>query len=192
MSKTYRKSISKEEINKLPLDFFKGEIIIVNNEQTLVNAINEIKKHSIWGFDTETKPSFKKGQKNKIATIQLANDTKAFIFQLKKVGLNKKIIEILSTPKIIKIGLDIKQDIHKIKEIRNDFEPQGFIDIQQYAKEKGIEDLSLRKMAAIVLGKRISKKQQLSNWEKTDLSLAQKRYAATDAWIVFLLYKKLK
>ncbi len=187
----YTDSITKEEIQKLPLGFFKGDIVIVNDKETLNKAIEEIKKHGKWGFDTETKPAFRKGQKNKMAIIQLANDTKAYIFQIKKTGITRELLEILTTPEILKIGVDIKQDLHKIREYIPGFEPQGFVDVQKIAKEKGIKDLSLRKLAAIVLGLRISKRQQLSNWEKSDLTPAQKRYAATDAWAAYLIYEKL-
>jgi ribonuclease D len=184
-------SISKEQIQKLPLGYFKGDIIIVNNEETLKKALEDIETTQIWGFDTETRPSFRKGQKNKMAIIQLANENKAYIFQIKKTGIPERLADILRNPDIKKIGVDIKQDLHKIREYIPGFKPDGFIDIQKIAKEKGIKDLSLRKLAAIILGIRISKRQQLSNWEKTELSPAQKRYAATDAWAAYLIYKKL-
>ncbi len=187
----YTNTITKEEIQKLPLGFFKGNIIIVNDHETLNKAIEEIKKYSKWGFDTETKPAFRKGQKNKMSIIQLANDSEAYIFQIKQTGITRELLDILTDPAILKIGVDIKQDLHKIREYIPGFEAQGFIDVQKIAKEKGIKDLSLRKLAAIVLGLRISKRQQLSNWERYDLTPAQKRYAATDAWAAYLIYKKL-
>ncbi len=185
-----KSSITKEELRDLPLDYFKGNIMLVNSEETLKKAVEEIKKEKVWGFDTETKPSFKKGQTNKMALIQLANNQKAFLFQIKKTGLHPLIASVLSDDNITKIGLDIKQDLQKVREFVPNIELKGFVDIQKVAKERGFKDLSLKKLAGIVLGVRISKRQQLSNWERKDLTPAQKRYAATDAWIAYLLYKK--
>jgi ribonuclease D len=191
MNNKFLESITKEEIRELPLDFFKGNITVVNNTKTLKTAISIIKKSKTWGFDTETKPSFKKGQKNNIALIQLANDTDAFIFQLVHIGFAKEILDILSDQSITKVGSDVKQDLKKIKESFADFTPQNFVDIQTIAKENGIKDVSLKKLAAIVLGIRISKRQQLSNWERQILTPAQIKYAATDAWVTYQIYKKL-
>jgi len=187
----YINSITKDEIRDLPLDFFKGNIHLITNKKDLHNAVAELKKHDIWGFDTETKPSFRKGQNNKMALIQFANDTDAYLFQISQSGFNKKLLKVLEDSEIIKIGLDIKQDLHKIREYYPQFTPGGFIDVQTLAKEASIKDISLKKLAAIVLGVRISKRQQLSNWERKDLTSAQQKYAATDAWIAYLLYKKL-
>ncbi len=191
MNNKFIETITKDEIRELPLDFFKGDVIIINNKETLKKAVKEIKKQKNWGFDTETKPSFRKGQKHKMALIQLANEDKAFIFQLVHTGLPKEVVEILSDETIIKVGLDIKQDLHKIREIAPKFKPDGFIDIQPIAKQHGIKDISLKKLAAIVLGVRISKRQQLSNWERSELTPAQIKYAATDAWVTYMIYKKL-
>lgn len=184
--------ISKTEIYKLPLKSFTGEIIIVDNTDKLINAITNLKNNNILGFDTETKPSFIKGKNNinKVALLQLSTEKKAYLFRLNKIGLPHELKIILSDKKITKIGLAIKDDIKKLQELNN-FEPQNFIDLKNYVKEFEITDAGLKKLTAIVLNFRISKSQQLSNWERDELTDAQAKYAATDSWVCYEIFRKL-
>ncbi|PLX07168.1 MAG: 3'-5' exonuclease [Marinilabiliales bacterium] len=186
------KNIEKEEIQKLPLYSYEKDFIIVDNEKTFQQILPELFLENIWGFDTETKPTFKKGlanQKN-VSLLQLSNSEKTYLFRLNKLGLPKEITILLSDPGYIKIGVSIRDDIKSLQKL-NKFEADGFIDLQNIVNEYGIEDYSLRKMAAIVLGIRISKAQQLSNWEADELTEKQIKYAATDSWISREIYLKL-
>ena len=73
-----------------------------------------------------------------------------------------------------------------------DFEPKGYLELQQSVAEMGIEAQSLQKVFAILFGRRISKSQRLSNWEADVLTDAQKLYAATDAWACVRIYEELE
>ena len=142
------------------------------------------------GFDTETKPSFKRGQVNPVALLQLATSERAFIFRITKIGVPNRLKNILSNEQITKVGVAIHDDIKALQKI-NPFTPQGFVELQEEVKDYGIQDFSLKKITGIVLGFRISKSQRLSNWESDDLTDAQLSYAATDAWVACEIFNSL-
>ncbi len=184
----FKESISKEELTDLPLKWFEGEIVVVDNMEKLKKAVDILSKASVIGFDTETKPSFKKGVINNVALLQLSVKNHAFLFRLNRIGLPGEICKILSNPKVIKTGVAINDDIKALNKIKT-FIPKGFIELQEHAKSLGINDFSLKKLAAITCGFRISKGQQLSNWEAEVLSEAQQMYAATDAWVALEIFE---
>jgi len=170
---------------------FNGKIIITSEENPhFDNAINFLKKQSIVGFDTETRPSFKKGVSNKTTLIQFATNDTAILIRLIQHQIPNALIPILENPNIFKVGVGCSQDIQQLQKLKK-FSAQGFIDIQTIAKSKGIEVLSLRKLSEKLLNKKISKRQQLSNWESKELTEAQIRYAATDAYAALLIYQQL-
>lgn len=189
-NKAFQAKISKEEINSLPLSKFEGEIHLIDNLESFYQIIDQLKSHEILGFDTETRPSFRKGRSNRVSLLQLSTDKEAYLFRLHKTGLPKPLIDILEDPEIIKAGVAINDDIKALKSI-SPFEPEQFIELQNYVKLFGIEDMSLKKMAAIVLQMRVSKSQRLTNWENEFLSEKQQIYAATDAWICHQVYQQL-
>lgn len=188
---SFQKSITKEEINELPLEAFEGEIVIIDSNEGLVEAVDYLKQFPVLGFDTETKPSFTKGNVNPVALLQLSSFEKSFLFRLNRIGLPFPLIDLLSDPEIIKVGAAIKDDIRGLQDIK-DFDGNSFLELQQYVSSFGIENYSLKKLAAIVLKIRISKRQQVSNWEAAELSLGQLRYAATDAWVSLEIYNALR
>ena len=187
----FKNTITKEELRDYQIKHFQGKIFIINNTRDVEEATDILKKQEIIGFDTETRPSFKKGRVNQVALLQLSTSEQAFLFRLKKISLPQSVIDILSNDSIIKVGAAIRDDIKALKKIKN-FEQSGFIDLQTYVKDFNIESFSLRKMSAIVLGFRISKSKQLSNWDAPNYSKGQQIYAATDAWVSLEIYKKLK
>jgi len=186
----YLKSISKEEIEKLPIQQFNGHIEVVDKPHQVDNMIKLIENEMVLGFDTETKPSFKKGRTNKVALLQLSTQNQAFLVRTSKIGLSKQITSVLENPAIAKVGLAIKDDIAGLQKLKK-FRPQQFIELQSYVKDFDIQDNGLRKIAAIVLQFRILKNQQTSNWENGHLTEAQQIYAATDAWVCRQIYQKL-
>ncbi len=186
----FNQHITNKEINDLPLYQFDGGIFIIDSFEKLDYYLPLIKEQKILGFDTETKPSFKKGIVNQVSLLQLTSSHEAFLIRINKIGLPEEIVEILNNKDVNKIGLAIKDDIKILREIQ-DFEPSSFIDLQDFVKYFNIESQSLRKIAAIVLNKRISKSQQVSNWEKEELAESQLLYAATDAWACLQIYKTL-
>lgn len=183
-------NIDNDEIVKLPRLSFAGEAFVISTEDELRDKIKLFSTSSILGFDTESKPSFKKGRNNGIALVQLSDEKTALIIRVKEVGLPNELVAILESEKIVKVGAAIRDDLKGLKSIRN-FNPKGFVDLQQIAVNYSIEGQSVRKLAAIVLGVRVSKSQQLSNWEAESLSFAQIDYAATDAWVCRDIYLKL-
>lgn len=184
----FKESISKEELTGLPLRWFEGEIRVIDRPGQVREVAKILAEQPVIGFDTETRPSFKKGVVNKVALLQLSTPGQAFLFRVNKVGLPAAIRKILSDPRIVKPGVAIRDDIKGLQEI-SPFSPGGFIELQDVAKDKGIQSFSLKKLTAIVLGFRISKSQQLSNWEASELSEAQQVYAATDAWTALKIYQ---
>ena len=184
-------TITKEDISKMDPITFPGRIVIVDSLDEAERAVMYLKQEPIIGFDTETKPAFKKGQTNKIALMQLSTKDICFLFRINIIGIPNTLFELLSDKKIIKVGLSLKDDFMTIRRIRN-FQPNGFIELQEFVKSYGIQDMSLQKIFAILFGKKISKSQRLSNWEALVLTEGQKKYAATDAWACKEIYDYLK
>lgn len=184
----FKESITKEELTDLPLRWFSGDIYIIDSAEQVNDVAEFLSSQAVIGFDTETRPSFKKGVVNKVALLQLSTENEAFLIRVNKLGLPAPIRKILSNPAIIKPGVAIRDDIKGLQAIAK-FNPAGFIELQDHAKDLGIQNFSLKKLTAIVLGFRISKSQQLSNWEAEELTEAQQIYAATDAWTALNIYQ---
>ncbi|MBN1253566.1 MAG: 3'-5' exonuclease domain-containing protein 2 [Bacteroidales bacterium] len=186
----FAKSITKDELNELPVKSFEGNIHVIDTKEKIIEAVKFLENQKVIGFDTETKPVFKKGQRNGVSILQLSSENDAFIFKLKLTKLPKSLKNILNSKEIIKIGVAIKDDIIALKNI-SDFEPNSFIELQHYVKKFEIQNYSLQKLTAIVLGFKISKSKRLSNWESEILIESQLKYAATDAWASLMVYKEL-
>ena len=191
MEKTYADSITSEAVNLLPTGSFPGEIVVVDRSELIADACAYLSECDVIGFDTETRPSFTKGVMNKVSLLQLSSGERAFLFRLNRIALEKPLLQLLSSDRVVKAGVAIRDDIRVLRQLRH-FTPGGFVELQNIAPEYGITDKSLRKLAAIVLGVRISKAQRLSNWEAKQLTPAQQLYAATDAWIGREIYLMLK
>jgi ribonuclease D len=190
----FASTVTVDEIEQLEMASFPGEITVVSSDKSdeFEQAMAYLGEQQALGFDTETKPCFvPKVPRNKMAILQLSGPDKAYIFRLQQVGVPPRLAALLGNPGILKIGAAIHDDIRGLQEYRR-FIPKGFVDLQRLAPEYGIEEKSVRKMSAIILKKRVSKSQQLSNWESSHLSEAQLRYAAIDAWICREMYYKLK
>ena len=184
--------IATEQIEQLPMAEFHGEITVVETEDHAYRqALKTLRAEKVIGFDTETKPCFvAKAPKNHMALLQLSTADHAYIFRLQQLGLPDGLANLLSDPSIIKVGAAVRDDINGLNWYSK-FEAGGFADLQNIAEKFGIEEKSVRKMSAIILGIRVSKSQQLSNWESSRLSDAQLRYAAIDAWVCRQMYLKL-
>ena len=176
----------------MPLGSLPGKITVIDkNGIDFVRAIAYLGTQKIIGFDTETRPVFSPGQRhNHVALLQLSGAEKAFLFRVGSMGMRKLLCAILSNPRILKVGAAVHDDVRGLQYYRQ-FEERGFVDLQKIAYEWGIRDKSVKKLAANILGVRISKSQQLSNWEADELSAAQQMYAATDAWVCREMYLKL-
>lgn len=190
---SFKPSITPEELEKLPLEAFKGEIVVIDAPGIeYYKALQYLRRQKVLGFDTETRPVFEPHQPHHgVALLQLSGPDKAFLFRVCKMGLRRRLRYLLSNPGIIKVGAASGDDVRCLQRLAP-FEGKGFVDLQKIGWEWGIKDKSVKKMAGLILGIRISKTQQLSNWEAENLSAAQQLYAATDAWVCREMYLKLK
>lgn len=189
----YPESISSEELTQLEHVDFTGPIVVVSDvDEDFAEAIDYLRSQKVIGFDTETKPSFtSRAPRHHVALLQLSGGDKAYIFRVNMLGMPAALAALLSDAGIVKVGAAVKDDVHGLMYYRK-FTPRGFVDLQKMVAEYGIMDKSVRKMSAIILGKKVSKSQQLSNWEAAQLSGAQLKYAAIDAWVCREMYLKLK
>lgn len=184
-------SIAKEELASLPAASYTGTIILVDTPESAEKAVEALRHEQILGFDTETKPSFKRGQINKVALLQLSTHTTCYLFRLNRIGLLPSLLEILESEDILKIGLSIHDDFHNLNKLAP-VDPKGFIDLQPYVKQYKIIDNSLTRIYGILFNHRISKGQRLTNWEAETLSHSQQGYAALDAFACIQIYEHLK
>lgn len=184
-------SISKEQLADLPVENFTGKIEVIDKLEQVISAVEEIRSAEIIGFDTETRPSFKKGQYYNVALIQLCTPKKCYLFRTNLIGFPDELMSLLEDPTLLKVGLSIHDDFHNLRKL-TDFQPASFIDLQSFVKNFKIADNSLSRLYAILFGKRISKSQRLTNWESTPLTESQKNYAALDAYACISIYNFLK
>ena len=182
--------ISKEEVNEMPVEAFEGEVIVVDDESKVAAAMQYLREQKMVGIDTETRPSFTKGTRYKVALVQISTLDRCYLFRLNKMDYPKELFDFLADSSIKKIGLSLRDDLIGLSRYHR-FHPRNFIDLQSIAQDYGILELSLQKMYAIVFGKKISKSQRLTNWECDELTVLQQVYAATDAWACLRMYQQL-
>lgn len=187
----FQSEISKEQVAGLDLIQYEGPIQLIDSRESFDGAIGKLAGEQVLGIDTETRPSFKKGKLYPTSLIQLSTLDQAWIIRVSRIGYPKELLDLLSREVPLKVGLSLHDDLRRL---RSDFqfEPRGFLDLQQYVEAFRIEEKGLKKLSGIVLGRRISKSQQVSNWDADLLTEAQLRYAATDAWICLMIYYKLR
>ena len=181
----------KKIIGAMPRFTFDGRIEVVQSEKEMEKAVAYLKKRKVLGIDTETKPQFKAGPRNKVALLQIGDEKICFLFRLNFIGLPEPLADLLNDTEVKKIGLSLGDDLRQLSKRCKTLSDESWVDLQPLAKGMGIEDMSLRKLFANVFGQRISKTAQLSNWEAPVLNDAQKVYAATDAYACIMLYKRL-
>jgi ribonuclease D len=183
-------SISKEAIGELPLCQFEGRITVVEDPSAIQEIVALLSNEKVLGFDTETKPSFKKGESNHISLLQISTATDAYLFRIHKTGLPVEIINLFENPNIYKVGVGIRDDLRGLNKISK-FRPVKFVELQDMVKVFDIDVFSLKALAGLILNVRISKRQRLSNWETEVLTTGQIDYAATDAWIALRIFQEL-
>jgi ribonuclease D len=190
MNKVIYNKYDKRKISGLPRELFGGRIIVVITPQEAKKAVDYLMTYSLLGFDTETRPSFKKGKQNLVSLIQVSTLDTCFLFRINMMGITSDILRLLEDTSIPKIGVSVHDDILSLHK-RVGFTPGIFIDLQELVRKIGVEDMSLQKLYANIMGKKISKTQQLSNWEANILTEKQKLYASTDAWACLILYNEI-
>lgn len=184
------KTITDEELKLLPIDQFNGPVVVIESVEHGHAAINILKNETVLGFDTETKPSFQKGSSNKVALVQLSTPNAAYLFRINKTGFFPDLVKLLEHPSILKVGVAVRDDLRALQK-RAPFSPSGFVELQDVAHAQGYKDSSLKKLAGLLLGIRISKRQRLTNWDADVLTQSQIIYAATDAWVSLQIHNHL-
>lgn len=188
----FPRRIPSEIVAQLPMAAYKGDVVLVNSEEEAEKAVLEISRESLLGFDTESRPSFKKGFSYPVSILQIGGEGKVWVFRLANIGSSlEKVFSILENPNIKKVGVAVNGDIANLKALR-DFEPAGFEDISVKTRQIGIVNTGLRNLLSLFTGFRISKSAQMSNWAAEELSKKQISYAATDAWASRLLYLEVE
>lgn len=186
----FRTKITKEEVNLMPLAIFEGQISLIEDLSAVEPAIATLLKSKIVGVDTETKPSFTRGTHHKVSLVQISTESECFLFRLNKIDFPVSLANFLADDNVRKIGLSLRDDFSGLNK-RHAFKPANFIDIQSIIQSYGILELGLQKIYAILFGRKISKSQRLTNWENSELTEQQQRYAATDAWASLQIYLRL-
>jgi ribonuclease D len=191
MMKTIYNKFDKAKIAALPRVLFKGRIVVVLTERDADKAVRYLLSQPILGVDTETRPSFKKGETHQVALLQVSSYDVCFLFRLNQLGMSPSVKRLLEDTRVPKIGLSLRDDLLSLHKLA-DFNAGYFIDLQDHMREIGVEDLSLQKLYANFFAQKISKREQLTNWEADILQDKQKLYAATDAWSCIMLYEELQ
>lgn len=185
-------SISKEELLELPLGQFEGPIYLIDRLDQVEDSVDFLENQPLIGFDTETKPSFRKGEFNHVSLLQLSTANQAFIFRLNKIGFPPSLRSLLEKENVLKVGAAVHDDLKALKKLTDSFHPQSFFDLNDELKKVGFHNVGVRNLCGMVLKIRISKAEQVSNWEADKLTERQLRYAATDAWACLEIFQKLK
>ena len=191
MNCKFAQHIDKTTIQSLPLTSFEGDVIIVDTPNKIQEAIDYLGSFTVLGVDTEARPSFKRGVHYPTALVQVATEERCYLFRLTHVGMPRELAAVFANPNICKVGLAFKDDLNGLRR-RRDFKPANCVDLQSLVCKYGIMELGLQKIFAIIFGKKISKSQQLTNWENSHLTPEQARYASTDAWATLSIYLALQ
>ena len=186
-NESFPERLSKEHIKTLPVSAFDGQIHLITEIKDLSDAIKTLRSFPVLGFDTETRPVFRKGVQHNVSLLQLSTPKEAFLFRLNHLGFPNELVALLEDLTILKVGVAILDDIRGLQKLSN-FNAEGFIELADIAGDLGIVTRGLRNLAAIILGVRITKKAQLTNWERSVINSKQSLYAATDAWICLEMY----
>jgi len=192
----FPKQITKEEVNELPLKRYEGKVSIITEEEPLAGALQHIREHEVLGFDTETKPAFRKGVRHMVSLLQIAIPDKVYLIRLNHLGFTKELSDLFADESIKKVGISIRDDLKHLRELSAKhhirFTSENIVELNDVASELGVENAGVKKLTGIFMKFRVSKSQQTSNWENPQLTEKQIRYAATDAWVCLEIYQRLQ
>lgn len=190
MNRRFAEHITKEDMRAMPLLAFEENIHILETEKACNEAVRKLRDFDVIGFDTEKKPTFNKGEYNHTAMVQLSTMEDAYLFRLNVMGYPSSLFDLMSDASILKLGISIDDDLKDLNKARK-FKPKNFTDLNDVVRDLGVKHMGVKKLAAVILGARISKNQQVSNWEAEKLTASQQKYAATDAWICLAIHEEL-
>ena len=183
--------MSRQEMADLPIGRYEGEVLVVETQQDLERASQDIRQESVAGFDTETRPAFRPGESYLPALAQVATARAVYLFPLQRLDFSPEMAEILSSPALVKAGVGLADDLRQLKKMFA-FEAAAVFDLGQAAKRHGARQTGVRNLAGLYLGIRIPKGTKTSNWAAPRLSPQQVAYAATDAWVCRELYLRFR
>jgi ribonuclease D len=182
-----RRAISREDVSALPIRRWEGETQVVATPEALEAALADIRAERVVGFDTETRPAFRKGEHHLPSLVQVATARAVHLFQLRRTDCSAALAELLAAPGTVKAGVALAHDLRELK-LLFPFEATAVLDAGAVARRHGLKQSGVRNLAAIFLGFRVPKGAKTSNWAAARLSPAQIVYAATDAWVCRELY----
>jgi ribonuclease D len=185
------REISREAMLELPIRRYEGEIRLVETVQALERAAADIFQEEAIGFDTETRPAFRKGESHPPALAQVATARVVYLFPLQRLDFSATLGEMLAEKAIVKAGVALGEDLRQLQSLFA-FEPAAVTDLGHVAKRHGLKQTGVRNLAGIFLGARITKGAKTTNWAARHLSAQQMTYAATDAWICRELYLRFR
>lgn len=192
----FPKQITKEEVNELPLKRYEGKVSIITEVGPLTGALQRIREHEVLGFDTETKPAFRKGVRHMVSLLQIAIPDMVYLIRLNHLGFTEELSELFADASIKKVGISIRDDLKHLKQLSTrheiPFVSDNIVELNDVANELGVENAGVKKLTGIFMKFRVSKSQQTSNWENPKLTEKQIRYAATDAWVCLEIYQRLR
>jgi ribonuclease D len=181
--------ISKEALNELPVRRYEGKVRLITTVPELEQARADLRQETVVGLDTETRPSFRKGEVYLPCLVQAATARAVYLFQLSRVDVIPVLNELLAAPQTVKAGVGLAHDVRQLKEVFP-FTVENTVDLGVVARRRGLGQSGVRNLAGLLLGFRIPKGNRTSNWAAPNLSPAQIAYAATDAWACRELYLK--
>ena len=184
-------SISKEALSILPIRRYEGRVSLVETAQALAEAREDIRQERVIGFDTETRPSFRKGEVHLPALAQVATARAVYLFQLSRIEVFPALVELLAKPELVKTGVSLAYDLKQLKQLFP-FTVLNVVDLGVVARRRGLDQTGVRNLAGMFLGFRVPKGSRTSNWAAPQLSAAQILYAATDAWACRELYLRFE
>ena len=187
----FPRGISREQMAALPVRRYEGEVVMVASHREMVRAVDDIRNESVFGWDTETRPAFRKGEMHLPSLVQVATARAVYLFQLQKMDLSGAVAEIFAAPGIVKAGISVADDLKKLAMLFP-LEPVAVLDAGSVARRHGMEQTGLRNLAGIFLGFRVPKGAKTTNWAAQRLTAQQVAYAATDAWACRELYLRFR
>lgn len=191
LSSEYLRPISREDMNALPVLRYAGEVLVIESAAQLERAAADILRESAVGFDTETRPAFRKGESHLPSLAQVATARAVYLFPLQRLDCSGLLAELLGSPRIVNAGIALADDLRQLKRLFA-FEEAAALDLGAVARRHGLKQTGLRNLAGIFLGARIPKGTKTTNWAARRLTAQQVAYAATDAWACRELYVRFR
>jgi ribonuclease D len=184
--------VSRDEVNALPVGRYEGAVTVVETREALERAQADLRGEPAVGWDTETRPSFRKGESHPPALLQAAGARRVHLFRLLRLDCAPAVRELFGAPGSVKAGISVADDLRQLEGTVPGLQARSVVDLGGIARRAGLEQTGLRNLAALFLGFRLPKGTKTTNWAAARLSAQQVGYAATDAWVCRELYLRFR